>query len=89
MATAQYIPGLAALARPNRPGDVLNGPFDFDGTNGWGYGTLTDDGSVTADEFRADIYGIVKSLSGEVGAYYDFGGTPIHQIYINPTLVKV
>lgn len=59
----------AAAVSPQLPEDVMNGPFDYDGTTGWGYATLVDDDTVTAEEFRANIYAILASLDGESGVY--------------------
>lgn len=54
-------------ASPNRPGDVMVGPFTNLGAIGWGY-SMTDDETVTAQEFRSNMSKRLHHLTGAAGA---------------------
>ena len=59
----------SASTGATQPDQFMKGPFtNFGGGIGWGYPTLVDDGSVTADQFRSSLSQILHHLTGAAGA---------------------
>ena len=60
----------STASAPNRPADVLTGPFAAVGVNNrWGYPTLDETGTAAA--FEADMRTILTALSGTAGIQAD------------------
>jgi hypothetical protein len=80
-ATGNFAANFAnGAASPNRPGDVMRGTFtDLNGGLGWGY-TITDDGTVTAAEFRSAMSKQMHHLTGAAGARL----REVHTITLGP-----